>query len=130
MSTGRRRVVWSTRRPAKRPSSSSSSSSRRRRRRVDFLGDRRGVFRAERRVARGASSDEWSSSDDEGGGGRRARSGRADGTGFTVGFVFELLEDHGFLRAGVGVAPGLTLGAFERLRHLAQFSSTVPRSIL
>ena len=85
-----------------------------------------------RRVARGASLSESSSSDDEGGGGRRARSGlTVEGTGFTDGFAgFFELEYHGFLRAGVGVAPGLTLGAFERLRHLAQFSSMVPRSIL
>ena len=65
-----------------------------------------------------------------GGGGRRARSGLVEGTGFTVGFAGFFEEYHGFLRAGVGVAPGLTLGAFERLRHLAQFSSMVPRSIL
>ena len=60
----------------------------------------------------------------------RARSGLVEGTGFTDGFAGFFEEYHGFFRAGVGVAPGLTLGAFERLRHLAQFSSMVPRSIL
>ena len=97
---------------------------------MSTLGDRRGVFRAERasRAAPPQMNGPPRTTRAAAAGARGPASLWKEPASPSASSLSSRTTD--FLRAGVGVAPGLTLGAFERLRHLAQFSSTVPRSIL